>query len=132
MTISTEDQPQSMNQPMGFKIPSSGDCQNSPVWCTSNFGARVGSFVTHLQKGIKPDGFCQNGKLLRLQNLQFWCTSNLVSVCVSDFLGDFHQKNHHSAERGRSFLLMVRSPSVSDPHSPPQKCTKLGLSGQLS
>ena len=27
---------------MGFKIASSGDCQNSQFWCTSNFGTRLG------------------------------------------------------------------------------------------
>ena len=31
-----------ISKPMGFKIASSGDCQNSQVGCASNFGARLG------------------------------------------------------------------------------------------
>ena len=30
---------------MGFKIASSGDCQNSQFWCTINFGTRLGGFL---------------------------------------------------------------------------------------
>ena len=58
---------QRVSKPMGFKIASSGHCQNSQVWRTSNFGTRLGWFFG-TQKAIKSDGF-QSGKFWGLSKL---------------------------------------------------------------
>ena len=57
---------------MGFKIMSSGDCQNSEFWCTSNFGTRLGG-------SLAPKRVSQNrwfskwlAKLVILVHQQFW------------------------------------------------------------
>ena len=69
---------------MGFKIASSGDFQNSQLWCTSNFGTRLGGFLG-TQKGIKTDGFQSSKFSGDFQNSQFWCTSNFgTRLGVSD------------------------------------------------
>ena len=76
-----------VSRPMGFKIASSGDCQNSQLWCTSNFGTWLGGSLPP-KRVSKPMVFkiASSGVF---QNLQFWCTSNFLTrlgVSISEAL----------------------------------------------
>ena len=62
---------------MGFKIASSGDCQNLQFWCTSQFGARLGGSLAPTSVS-KPIVF-KMASFGDFQNSQFWCTSDFCT-----------------------------------------------------
>ena len=61
---------------MGFKIASSGDSQNSQLWCTSNFGTRLGGSLAP-KRVSKPMVFKMERK-----TRNFGAPAILVSVSV--------------------------------------------------
>ena len=69
-----------VSKPMGFKIASSGDCQNSQFWCTSNFGTRFGGSLAP-KRVSKPTVFKMAGSgTFKARN--FGAPSILVPVWV--------------------------------------------------